>query len=486
MTKRKLYRVLALAVLLVLGIVGGTAAYNTQTKQAVNEFRTGEYATELVEEFIPPSDWQPGISVNKDVKVRNTGTVPVFASIKLHQSWVRQEDVTDIDGNVIPPKKGERIPNTFQTPGGERYAALMQWGEKVVLLDAGKASGDVARLGLSTVATAKDAAGKWLLVRETPDSSGYLTFYYMGVLGKGEETPLLLDGVTMNPDIQASTIETRTVWDKADKQWVTTTTKSPTYDYQSSRFTLTATMDTVQATASAVKTVLGAEDESAQSVISYMETLAVSGREADYSRDDRVALKKLYLDEKDGTLSYTPSAPGDNWFMSHLNMMPGETYEDTLVIENQTGRRCKVYMQVVPDSVREGIPRELLEKISMEVYNGNTLVYKGTALGKDYDGSVQDLQKVVLLGDYVAKATGNLRVALTLDKDTPLKYADQLAQIDWKFIVEEVSSRGGGSSEKPPQTGDSMNMPLYGAAALVSGIGVCILLCGQKKRRASR
>ena len=56
MTKRKLYRVLALAVLLVLGIVGGTAAYNTQTKQAVNEFRTGEYATELVEEFIPPSD----------------------------------------------------------------------------------------------------------------------------------------------------------------------------------------------------------------------------------------------------------------------------------------------------------------------------------------------------------------------------------------------------------------------------------------------
>ena len=74
MKRRKLYRVLALAVLLVLGIVGGTTAYNTQTKQAVNEFRTGEYATELVEEFIPPSDWRPGISVNKDVKVRNNGT----------------------------------------------------------------------------------------------------------------------------------------------------------------------------------------------------------------------------------------------------------------------------------------------------------------------------------------------------------------------------------------------------------------------------
>ena len=110
----------ALAVLLVLGIVGGTAAYNTQTKQAVNEFRTGEYATELVEEFIPPSDWQPGISVNKDVKVRNTGTVPVFASIKLHQSWVRQEDVTDIDGNVIPPN-----PASAATPPHQRSAAFL-------------------------------------------------------------------------------------------------------------------------------------------------------------------------------------------------------------------------------------------------------------------------------------------------------------------------------------------------------------------------
>lgn len=480
MKRRKLYRVLALAVLLVLGIVGGTTAYNTQTKQAVNEFRTGEYATELVEEFIPPSDWRPGISVNKDVKVRNKGTVPVFASIKLHQSWVRQENVTDIDGNVIPPKKGERIPNTFQTPGGERYAALMQWGEKVVLLDAGKASGDVARLGLSTVATAKDAAGKWLLVRETPDSNGYLTFYYMGVLGKGKETPLLLDGVTMNPDIQASTLGTQTVWDKTAQQWITTATKNPTNDYQCSRFTLTATMDTVQATASAVKAMFGAESGVDQTVINYLKDLAASSSEADYSRDDRVTLKKLYLDEKDGTLSYTPSAPGDNWFMSHLNMMPGETYEDTLVIENQTGRRCKIYMQVVPKAVQEKLPRELLEKISMKVYNEGTLIYNGTALGKDYNDSLQDLQKVVLLGEYGEKNVGKLRVVLTLDKDTPLKYADQLAQIDWKFIVEDASG------EKNPKTGDSMNMPLYGAAALVSGIGVCILLCGQKKRRASR
>lgn len=482
MKKRKRYRVLALAALLALGIIGGTVAYGTQTQQAVNEFRTGEYATKLVEEFVPPSDWQPGISVNKDVKVRNNGTVPVFASIKLHQSWVRKENVTDADGNIVPPKKGESIPNTFQTLDGESYAALMQWGKNVVLLDFGKASGSTARLGLPTVAKVKDAAGKWLLMRETPDSDGYLTFYYMGVLDKGEETPLLLDGVTMNPQIQAVTLATRTVWDKAAQQWVTTSTKNPTYDYQSSRFTLTATMNTVQATASAVKAVFGDESGADQSVISYLKTIAVSGSDADYSRDDSVALKKLYLEEKDGVLTYTPSKPEENWFMSHLNMMPGEVYEDTLVIENQTDKSCKVYLQVVPKEKQDKLPRDLLERIAMKVYNGDKLIYDGTALGKDYKGSINDLQEVVLLGEYGGKKSGKLRVELTLDKDTPMTYADQLTQIDWKFIVEDITD---GTKGSDPKTGDNMNLLLYSAAVLVSGAGLLLLFL-QKKNRTSQ
>lgn len=482
MKKRKRYRVLALAALLALGIIGGTVAYGTQTQQAVNEFRTGEYATKLVEEFVPPSDWQPGISVNKDVKVRNNGTVPVFVSIKLHQSWVRKENVTDADGNIVPPKKGESIPNTFQTLDGESYAALMQWGKNVVLLDFGKASGSTARLGLPTVAKVKDAAGKWLLMRETPDSDGYLTFYYMGVLDKGEETPLLLDGVTMNPQIQAVTLATRTVWDKAAQQWVTTSTKNPTYDYQSSRFTLTATMNTVQATASAVKAVFGDESGADQSVVSYLKTIAVSGSDADYSRDDSVALKKLYLEEKDGVLTYTPSKPEENWFMSHLNMMPGEVYEDTLVIENQTDKSCKVYLQVVPKEKQDKLPRDLLERIAMKVYNGDKLIYDGTALGKDYKGSINDLQEVVLLGEYGGKKSGKLRVELTLDKDTPMTYADQLTQIDWKFIVEDTTD---GTKGSDPKTGDNMNLLLYSAAVLVSGAGLLLIFL-QKKNRTSR
>ena len=476
MRKRKRYRAPALAALLVLALVGGTAAFGTQTKQAVNEFRTGKYTTELVEEFVPPSDWQPGISVNKDVKVRNNGTVPVFASIRLRQGWVRTADVTDGEGSIVPPRKGERIPSTFQTPEGERYAALMQWGGRVVLWDPGAASGSAARLGLPTVAAAKDAAGKWLLVRETPDRDGYLTFYYMGVLHGGEETPLLLDGVTMNPEIRGVTLSTRTVWDKAEQKWVTTTAKNPTYDYQCACFTLTASMQTVQATAAAVKTVFGGESGAERSVVSYMTTLAVSGSEADHSRDDRVALKKLYLEERAGVLSYTPSAPGENWFMSHLNMMPGEVYNDTLVIENQTGKRCRVYMQVVPRVEQDPLPRELLERIAMKVYNGDRLIYNGTALGKDYDGSIQSLQRVVLLGDYGGRTSGTLRVELTLDKDTPMKYTGQLAQIDWKFIVEAVSTG------KNPKTGDSMSLLLYGAVTFASGLGACALVLGGRKR----
>ena len=304
----------------------------------------------------------------------------------------------------------------------------------------------------------------------------------MGVLDKGEETPLLLDGVTMNPQIQAVTLATRTVWDKAAQQWVTTSTKNPTYDYQSSRFTLTATMNTVQATASAVKAVFGDESGADQSVISYLKTIAVSGSDADYSRDDSVALKKLYLEEKNGVLTYTPSKPEENWFMSHLNMMPGEVYEDTLVIENQTDKSCKVYLQVVPKEKQDKLPRDLLERIAMKVYNGDKLIYDGTALGKDYKGSINDLQEVVLLGEYGGKKSGKLRVELTLDKDTPMTYADQLTQIDWKFIVEDITD---GTKGSDPKTGDNMNLLLYSAAVLVSGAGLLLLFL-QKKNRTSR
>lgn len=451
---------------LAVGTVGFTRAYKIQSQMVRNEYQTGKYSTQLVEEFESPSDWLPGVETNKDVSVTNDGTVPVYAKITMSQEWIRRENVYDSQGNVVLPAKGDHFPLTFAGEAGEEYASLMIFGTDVVLLASGQTATPSLSLGLPTVSSVEEAKGKWLLTSETPDTDGAFTFYYIGVLGAGEQTPILLDGVSLNPAIQSTTIRESTSWDKEQQMWVTTTTENPTYDYQNATYTLTAAMYTVQATQGGLDEMFGSSYVSQQAVISYLEALGV-GELVDESRDDSVTEKLLYISEGDGALIYTPYAPGGQWFMSHLKMLPGESYQDTMKIENRSDSAYTLYMQVVPMEGQETMLRELLEYISMDVYLDGELLYRGTALGKAYAGSLQNLQDVISLGQYGPGASGTIRVELTLDKDLPMEYADLLTQIDWKFLVEEEVT--------PPATGDTSALWLYAGLMGVSLAGLLAL-----------
>lgn len=87
-------KVIAVAAMLAVAGVGGTFAYFNQTLTAANIFDTGKYDTELVEEFKPSEgeNWGPGTSVNKDVTIRNTGTLPVVVRVKFQEKWVRGQE----------------------------------------------------------------------------------------------------------------------------------------------------------------------------------------------------------------------------------------------------------------------------------------------------------------------------------------------------------------------------------------------------------
>lgn len=474
----KKYGVRGLAGLLAVAMITGTVAYWTQTQQAVNEFKTGKYSTELVETFEPPSDWLPGQATNKDVTVQNDGTVPVFVRVEISQQWIRRENVYDAEGKVILPEKGDPFSNTFAGTNGEEYAALLQWSDDVVLLSSGQTTTPSLSLGLPTVSTVAQAKGKWLLTSETPNEDGKLVFYYIDVLEQDKTTPLLLDGVRMNPNIQGSTLSESTVWDADRQVWVTTTTQNPTHDYQNAHCTVTVAMSTVQATQAAVEELFGSDKASEQAVVSYLQTEAVVGKDVDYSRDDTVTEKKLYLAQTTGKLTYIPATPDENWFMSHLNMMPGETYTDTLQIENKSDKSHTVYLQVVPKNNQEQLPKELLELIHMKVYYGTTLIYDGTALGKDYAGSIRNLQNVMSLGKYNPNASATIRVELTLDKDTPLEYSDLLTQIDWKFMTEEEPEK-----TTPPKTGDESNTMRYIIFMSASAAGLMLVLLWERKQK---
>ena len=77
-----------------IAMVGGTLAYFNQTMTAENKFDTGKYGSTIVEDFKPKdgNDWKPGVEVNKDVEVVNTGDQDVVVRVKFDETWVVKGD----------------------------------------------------------------------------------------------------------------------------------------------------------------------------------------------------------------------------------------------------------------------------------------------------------------------------------------------------------------------------------------------------------
>lgn len=84
-----------------VALVGGTFAYFTQTSTIDNPFDTGKYSTVVTEDFKPKDgeDWEPGVEVNKDLYVHNTGDRNVVVRVKFEDIWTRDgEQFKYVDG----------------------------------------------------------------------------------------------------------------------------------------------------------------------------------------------------------------------------------------------------------------------------------------------------------------------------------------------------------------------------------------------------
>jgi alternate signal-mediated exported protein len=66
-------------------IVGGlTFAWYTSKDEVTNTFKaSGNLKTVVVENFTPPTNWQPGITTDKVVQVTNTGTLDAYTRVQL-------------------------------------------------------------------------------------------------------------------------------------------------------------------------------------------------------------------------------------------------------------------------------------------------------------------------------------------------------------------------------------------------------------------
>ncbi len=88
-------KVLAVAGVAAVALVGGTFAYFNQSLSIDNPLDTGHYQNVLVEDFTPPADeMKPGQKWDKIVSVQNTGDYPVLVRVRMKEQWVKKSDAT--------------------------------------------------------------------------------------------------------------------------------------------------------------------------------------------------------------------------------------------------------------------------------------------------------------------------------------------------------------------------------------------------------
>jgi len=179
-SKRNLFAVVGLAVVV---LIAGTIAYWSQTSTIDNPFDTGKFGATVIEHFKPDDgeSWQPGVKVNKEVLVDNTGDQDMIVRVRLDETWTYK-------GQTTPYKDSSSFPSG-QTVYGPPYQPSATDGLTA-------ADGTVVLKTFATPSTNWIAgAGGW--------------YYYRTNLKGGTQTDKWLESITLISDVDVGNLETR-------------------------------------------------------------------------------------------------------------------------------------------------------------------------------------------------------------------------------------------------------------------------------------
>lgn len=193
MKKKK--SLVALLLIAIIGVVGGTFAYFTSNDTFTNIFRTKAYNVEVKEVFTSPSDWTPGTTTSKTVTATNKGDVDAAVRIWYEEEWKNSSnqtlDLTDSQSN---------------------RAAIINKPE--------------------------DFASHWT----TSTEEGTTYYYYKTKLAKNASTSAFMNSVTFNPAVEIATTHNCDTTTTPGEETCTTITTG----YGGGTYTLTIHVQTAQ------------------------------------------------------------------------------------------------------------------------------------------------------------------------------------------------------------------------------------------------
>ncbi len=149
---------------------------------------------------------------------------------------------------------------------------------------------------------------------------------------------------------------------------------------------------------------------------------------------------KLYFTEENDRLYYESKLLDEDVFMKHIDMTPGESFTDELLIENGTNTKYTLYFKIVPRE-QSSDADELLENINMKIKIDGNVIYEGKATGLDYTNQGINLQKAILLGEFTPSKISNMIVETTLSEDYSNTNFNDYSYIDWSFYAQYDESK---------------------------------------------
>lgn len=179
---------------------------------------------------------------------------------------------------------------------------------------------------------------------------------------------------------------------------------------------------------------------------------------------------KLYFTENDNRIYYESKWLDENVFMKHMDMIPGTSYTDELIIENGTNTTYTLFFKVFAKE-QSDVANELLENIDMTILLNDQVIYEGKATGLDYANNGINLQDVISLGEFNKSSKSKMVVNTTLSKEYNNIDNTESSYIDWTFYAQYEDSEPI-EIVKVPSTMKNSLMPLMSLIIMIIGIGV--------------